>query len=126
MVFPRDQESCGKDSRVHWLIRSLPALCPPMWRIAALIVILLAIAPSGSTEFVVHGKAAAEPLAGVAQPVSVSLQTWRLLRQSDDYRFADYAAFVAANPDWPGSERFRRLAERAIEGDEDPSLVVAF
>ncbi len=43
-----------------------------------------------------------------------------------DPSFADYAAFVAARPDWPGQERLRREGERAIGADAVPEAVIAW
>src|SRR3546814_17080696 len=39
---------------------------------------------------------------------------WRRLNQSDGLSFNEYAAFLLANPGWPGEERMRKTAEGAI------------
>lgn len=57
------------------------------------------------------------PLVGIApEPLLDAVVTWDRLRR-DAYRgpFAEYAVFLAANPDWPQALTVRRLAERAID-----------
>ncbi|MEM8919671.1 MAG: transglycosylase SLT domain-containing protein [Pseudomonadota bacterium] len=44
----------------------------------------------------------------------LALQRWRVLTQSDNYSFGDYAGFVISYPDWPDGERMKRNAEQAI------------
>ncbi|MEO9499411.1 MAG: lytic transglycosylase domain-containing protein [Parasphingorhabdus sp.] len=44
----------------------------------------------------------------------LALQRWRVLTQSDNYSFEDYAGFVITYPDWPDGERMKRNAEQAI------------
>jgi len=36
------------------------------------------------------------------ETIGYALADWRRLRSSNGYAFADYARFLAANPDWPG------------------------
>ncbi|MEY2882657.1 MAG: hypothetical protein RL490_381, partial [Pseudomonadota bacterium] len=57
------------------------------------------------------------PLVGIApEPLLDAVVTWDRLRR-DAYHgpFAEYAVFLAANPDWPQALTVRRLAERAID-----------
>lgn len=59
--------------------------------------------------------AAAETMRAVADPVARKLIEWAALRaESDDFNFARYAAFIAANPGWPNLAQFRRKAEAAL------------
>jgi soluble lytic murein transglycosylase len=96
-----------------------------MWRLAAMIPFLLATAPSSSAQYVAPGTIAA-PAYRATQSVASSLQTWRTLRQSSNYRFADYASFLIANPDWPDETRMRGWAERAMQPGENAATVLAF
>ena len=41
------------------------------------------------------------------------------LRQSSGYRFADYARFLIANPDWPDEAKLRGWAEKAMQPGEN-------
>ncbi|HET7281962.1 MAG TPA: lytic transglycosylase domain-containing protein, partial [Sphingomicrobium sp.] len=93
-----------------------------MWRAAVIIPVLLAIAPPSSAQFSAPGSYAA----AYAPSVASSLETWRALRQSSNYRFADYASFIIANPDWPDTTRMRGWAEKAIQPGENPATVIAF
>lgn len=45
----------------------------------------------------------------------LGLQRWRVLTQSDNYSFEDYAGFLFTYPGWPEDTRMRRTAERAID-----------
>jgi soluble lytic murein transglycosylase len=95
-----------------------------MWRVAVIIPVLLATAPSSSAQYAPPASYAALP---VATPgVSASLALWRTLRQSSNYRFSDYAGFLIANPDWPDAARMRGWAERAMQPGENPAMVLAF
>ncbi|HZU51187.1 MAG TPA: lytic transglycosylase domain-containing protein, partial [Sphingomicrobium sp.] len=47
-------------------------------------------------------------------------------KDSSNYRFADYAAFVIANPDWPQTARMRLWAEKAMQPGENAPTVLAF
>ena len=58
--------------------------------------------------------------------VNYALADWRRLRASEGYRFADYARFVTANPDWPGEAAIRRSAEKAMVPGENAATVIAF
>ena len=95
-----------------------------MWRAAVLVPIMLATAPSSSAQYAepVGASSAATPSSSIAYSIS----DWRRLRQSSGYRFADYAAFLIANPGWPDEARLRSFAENAMRKGENPSTVIAF
>jgi soluble lytic murein transglycosylase len=95
-----------------------------MWRAAALVPVLLAIAPSGSAQYVAPATNAVPAYGG--QSVASAIDLWRTLRQSSNYRFADYANFLISNPDWPDSERMRGWAEKAMRPGENARTVLAF
>ncbi|MEP3226464.1 MAG: lytic transglycosylase domain-containing protein [Parasphingorhabdus sp.] len=44
----------------------------------------------------------------------LGLQRWRVLTQSDNYSFDDYAGFLVTYPGWPDDTRMRRNAEQAV------------
>src|SRR3954468_24001393 len=95
-----------------------------MWRVALTIPLLLVTVPSSSAQY-------AAPINPVAQPayagsIASSLEQWRALRQSSGYRFADYARFLIANPDWPDESRMRSWAEKAMQPGETPATVLSF
>ena len=95
-----------------------------MWRAAVLVpVLLLATAPSGSAQV---APPAYTPVAPSAPSVASSIDQWRALRQSSNYRFSDYASFLIANPDWPDSSRMRGWAEKAMQPGEDAGTILAF
>ncbi|MEO9600420.1 transglycosylase SLT domain-containing protein [Parasphingorhabdus sp.] len=57
----------------------------------------------------------------------LGLQRWRVLTQSDNYSFEDYAGFLVTYPDWPEDSRMQRNAEQAINIDSfSPRQVLAF
>ena len=64
----------------------------------------------------------------IADPVARKLVEWVILRSDDaDLDFPRYAAFIAANPGWPGSVFLRRRAEAALWQQQlDPRAVIAF
>jgi soluble lytic murein transglycosylase len=95
-----------------------------MWRAAVIIPVLLAAAPPSSAQYSAPVGYAASP--AYAPSVASSLETWRTLRQSSNYRFADYAGFVIANPDWPDTTRMRGWAEKALQPGENGATVLAF
>ena len=95
-----------------------------MWRVAVILPVLLATAPSSSAQYPSIPYAAAPTYA--APSVASSLNDWRRLRQSSGYSFADYARFLIANPDWPDEARMRRWAENAMRPGESPATVMAF
>ncbi len=95
-----------------------------MWRVAAILPVLLAMAPSSSAQ---APASYAPPYAAVpAQSVATSINDWRTLRQSSNYRFADYARFLIANPGWPDDSKMRRWAEKAMQPGENAATVLAF
>ena len=95
-----------------------------MWRALALVPVLLATAPSSSAQYRASTNYAAP--APSTQSVASALNQWRTLRQSSNYRFSDYAAFLIANPDWPDADRMRGWAEKAMQPGEDARTVLAF
>ena len=95
-----------------------------MWRAAVIIPLLLAAAASSSAQY--SAPAVYPALQANAPSVASSLEQWRALRQSADYRFADYASFVIANPDWPDATRMRGWAEKAMQPGENAATVLAF
>ncbi|MEP0730380.1 MAG: lytic transglycosylase domain-containing protein [Parasphingorhabdus sp.] len=57
----------------------------------------------------------------------LGLQRWRVLTQSDNYSFEDYAGFLVTYPEWPDDTRMRRNAEQAINIDSfSPSRILAY
>lgn len=59
-------------------------------------------------------------------PAAQSLVEWTRLRAGEG-AFADYVAFLAAHPHWPGLERLRTRGEAAIPpAHVDPAAVVAY
>ena len=66
---------------------------------------------------------------GVPRDSSIvgTIAQWRALQQSDTLGFSTYASFITTNPDWPGQDRMRRLAETSINPNAyDPNQVAAF
>ena len=69
--------------------------------------------------------------AGLIDPTggnaNLALQRWRLLSQSDNLSFEDYAAFLVTYPGWPEDTRMRRNAEQAIDINSfSPARVIAY
>jgi len=95
-----------------------------MWRAAVLVPVLLALAPSSSAQYAASPTYAAPAYA--APSIASSLDLWRTLRQSTNYRFSDYANFLIANPDWPDSSQMRGWAEKAMQPGENGRTVLAF
>lgn len=64
----------------------------------------------------------------VGDPVARKLIEWAILRGEDNNAdFSRYAAFIAANPGWPGVGLFRRRAEAALWQDRlDHATVRSF
>ncbi|GAB5481834.1 MAG: lytic transglycosylase domain-containing protein [Parasphingorhabdus sp.] len=57
----------------------------------------------------------------------LGLQRWRVLTQSDNYSFEDYAGFLVTYPDWPDGARMQRNAEQAIDiNNFSAGRVIAF
>lgn len=66
----------------------------------------------------------ADPSGGA---VSAALQRWRMLSQSGQYSFSEYASFLMAYPDWPNTEDMRKKAEQSINVlSWSPNQVVAY
>ena len=95
-----------------------------MWRAVVILPVLLATAPSSSAQY--GATPAPSTSAAVGTSVGYALNDWRTLRQSSNYRFADYARFLIANPGWPDESRMRGWAEKAMQPGEDASTVLAF
>src|SRR5947209_6052390 len=96
-----------------------------MWRVAVIIPVLLATAPLSSAQYAAATSAGAAP-AVASQSVASSLDTWRALRQSSNYRFSDYAAFLIANRGWPDAAPMRAWAEKAMQPGENSATVLSF
>jgi len=64
----------------------------------------------------------------ITDPLARKLVEWVILRSEDGSNdFARYAAFIAANPSWPGIETLRRRAEAVMWQEQvDPQSVIAF
>src|SRR6266700_5020270 len=97
-----------------------------MWRPAVILPVLLAAAASGSAQYAAPYSAAPTYSYASSQNVGAWIDRWRILRQSSGYRFADYAAFVVANPDWPDAAKMRDWAEQATQPGENNATVIAF
>ncbi len=106
-----------------------------MRRMALFIPVLLATAASAAVQPYGRG----DPLAPVVQrpadqnyaaapvaDVGQALVSWKRLRQSEGYPFANYAYFLATNPGWPGEAGLRRSAEKAMRPNESPVAVLGF
>ena len=61
-----------------------------------------------------------------ASDINSALSSWRRLRQSEGYAFADYAYFLGTNPGWPGEAGLRRSAEKSMRPGENPLSVAGF
>jgi soluble lytic murein transglycosylase len=95
-----------------------------MWRVAAMVPLLLGTVPSSSAQYTAPTNYAAQP--AYAANIASSLNQWRTLRQSSGYRFSDYALFLITNSDWPDAARMRSWAEKAMQPGENASTVLAF
>jgi soluble lytic murein transglycosylase len=61
----------------------------------------------------------------VRDPLPVKFFTWwRLVSGDGQMRFADYARFIQANPDWPRREGLRAFAEKAMNESVSDQLVL--
>lgn len=59
--------------------------------------------------------------------IPAALQRWRMLSQSGQYSFSEYASFLMLYPDWPNSDEMRRNAEQAINVNSwSPNQVIAY
>src|SRR5258708_4797068 len=97
-----------------------------MWRPAVILPVLLGTAASGSAQYSSPYSAAPTYSYASSQNVSAWINQWRTLRQSPSYRFADYAPFVIANPDWPDAAKIRGWAQKAMQPGENNATVIAF
>ena len=101
-----------------------------MRKMACLAPILLATVASAGVQDPLAPRAAPAPSfaapAPSAETIGYAIADWRRLRQGNGYAFADYARFLAANPDWPGETAMRRSAEKAMRAGESPLAVVQF
>jgi soluble lytic murein transglycosylase len=96
-----------------------------MWRLAVIVPVLLALAPASSAQYAAT-TAYVAPAYATNQSVASALNDWRMLRQSNGYRFASYAPFLIANPDWPDERQMRGWAEKAMQPGENAATVLAF
>jgi peptidoglycan lytic transglycosylase len=64
----------------------------------------------------------------ISDPLARKLVEWIILRSDDaDLDFPRYAAFIAANPSWPGITALRRRAEAALwQQQAEPRAVMGF
>jgi len=66
----------------------------------------------------------------ISDPLARKLVEWVILRSDDNNNtteFSRYAAFVAANPGWPGIGTLRRHAEAALwQQQADPRAIISF
>ena len=46
--------------------------------------------------------------------IPAALQRWRMLSQSGNFTFSEYASFLLTYPDWPNANNMRQNAEQAI------------
>jgi soluble lytic murein transglycosylase len=59
--------------------------------------------------------------------IPAALQRWKMLSQSGNYSFGEYASFLLTYPDWPNAEDMRKNAEQSINLlTYSPSQAVAF
>jgi soluble lytic murein transglycosylase len=97
-----------------------------MWRFAVILPALVGTAASSSAQYVAPYSAPYNYAPAQASNVSYALDSWRRLRQSSGYSFADYAPFLIANRDWPDEARMRAWAEQAMRPGENATTVIAF
>ena len=95
-----------------------------MWRAAAILPVLLTLAPSSSAQYAAPYSSA--PTQYSASTVNYALGDWRRLRQSSGYSFADYARFLIPNRGWPEESKLRSWAEKAMRPGENATTVIAF
>ena len=99
-----------------------------MWRVAVFLPSsLLATAPSSSAQYAAPAASCATATRRLHRASPTRSTTWRRLRQSSGYSFADYARFLIANPDWPDEvEDARAGPKRRCVPGENARLVIAF
>jgi soluble lytic murein transglycosylase len=82
---------------------------PPLTGDLAAVKDVIELARKGKTEDATAAKSA------IADPAGQKLAEWYILRHSDTTAsFNRYAAFIDANPDWPGAALMRRRAESRL------------
>jgi soluble lytic murein transglycosylase len=91
----------------------------------------VAAAPEQTTEWVAGtGQAMNVPAPLVDASggnIPAALQRWKMLSQSGNYAFSEYASFLLTYPDWPNSEDMRKNAEQSINLlSYSPNQTVAF
>ncbi len=79
---------------------------------------------SASNGFIAVPKSQADPSMG---NIPAALQRWRMLSQTGNYSFNEYASFLMTYPNWPGAKSMQQNAEQAINlGVDSPGQVVAY
>jgi soluble lytic murein transglycosylase len=75
-----------------------------------------------------NARAATDRRRQIRDPIGRKLVEWTILRSCNKTTsFARYAAFVQANPGWPGANRFRRCAESKLWFEpKQPRVVLNF
>ncbi|MFZ1564345.1 lytic transglycosylase domain-containing protein, partial [Sphingorhabdus sp.] len=59
--------------------------------------------------------------------IPAAIQRWRMLSQSGQYSFGEYASFLMTYPDWPNGDDMRKNAEQAINlASYSPNQAVAY
>ncbi len=59
--------------------------------------------------------------------IPAALQRWRMLSQTGNYSFGEYASFLLTYPNWPGEKVMRQNAEQAIDlNSYSPSQTIAY
>lgn len=99
-----------------------------IWTLAAVPVHAQSVDPEGIAAIEATGEDwdIAYALAANAQPLAADAVTWLRLRAGDAI-FAEYRAFAAAHPDWPGLRELWRASEEVIdEGVEVPADVISW
>lgn len=79
---------------------------------------------TGNTAGVTVPTAMIDPSGG---NIPAALQRWKMLSQSGNYSFSEYASFLLSYPDWPNAEDMRKNAEQAIDlNSYSPNQAVAY
>ena len=62
-----------------------------------------------------------------ATAMAQTIERWKLLSKYDSSSFSEYSGFILSNPGFPGEDKLRRNAEKALERENaEPSRLVAF
>ena len=69
--------------------------------------------------------AEAYAIAADADPLTADVLTWLRLRDGDA-TFAEYQAFVTANPTWPGLDNVRAVSELSMDASVDQATIIAW